>query len=255
MPQIRSYLWLSCLLALLSGCSQQPKIHQQGVREHTNLAAERETDNKMSNWNLTSKDAELYKGDLGIGQPVRTNQVKSLEGGGEKPSIHSNSSSLVQVFPDTSIVSKPGGLVENVIDTAMSYLGTPYEYGSDRSDPSSFDCSDFTHWSYLSALGMDLPIDSRSQAAYVETFSKRKYTDINQAQRGDLLFFISYLGNSPSDYQGLNASQKTITHTGIYLGDGKIIHTASQKTGGVRIDQIFDNHLQYRFVLGGGVLD
>ncbi|GFZ98400.1 hypothetical protein GCM10008018_50820 [Paenibacillus marchantiophytorum] len=255
MPKIMICLGLSCLLAIVAGCSHPSRVHQQSVQEPAKLTTERQTDNRMSNWNLTIKDAELYTGDLGIGLPAKAPQTKSQEVGGQPSSITSNSATMMQVFPDTSVVPKSGGIVENVIDTAMTYLGTAYEYGSNRADPSTFDCSDFTHWAYLYALGMDLPTDSRGQAAYVETFSGRKYTDVQLAQRGDLLFFISYRGNTAADYAGLDASQKVITHTGIYLGDGKIIHTASQKTGGVRIDQIFDNHLQYRFVVGGSVLE
>ncbi|WP_217582150.1 C40 family peptidase, partial [Lysinibacillus sp. GbtcB16] len=90
---------------------------------------------------------------------------------------------------------KPGGYAENVIETAKSFLGIPYVYGSNRLDPTSFDCSDFTRWVYLYALGMDLPWDAKNQAAYVEALSKRKYRDIKQAKRGDLLFFTSFRGN------------------------------------------------------------
>jgi cell wall-associated NlpC family hydrolase len=248
---------LSCTLAISSGCSQQPKMSQQGIQgKNTKLAIERETDNRMADWDLTSKDAELYIGDLGVDQRLApSNQVKSLETGSSIQMLSPNNSPLIPAFPDPSIVPIQGSYVENVIQMAENFMGTPYEYGSDRSDPSTFDCSDFTHYAFLSALGMNLPNDSKKQAAYVETLSKRKYTDISKAQRGDLLFFSNYRGNKPSDYEGLDASQRTISHTGIYLGDGKIIHTASQKTGGVRIDQIFDKHLQYRFVIGGGVLD
>ncbi|NOU84711.1 hypothetical protein GC102_02825 [Paenibacillus sp. LMG 31460] len=144
------------------------------------------------------------------------------------------------------LITLPIGL--NVTDLNI------YEFSSDRSDPSTFDCSDFTRWAYLSALGMDIPKDSRSQATYVQSFSNRTYTTIDQAQRGDLLFFVSYNGTNPDNYIGMDKSIGNITHVGIYLGNGKIIHTASAATGGVRIDEIA-NHLTYRFALGGSVLD
>ncbi|MDQ0917308.1 C40 family peptidase [Paenibacillus sp. V4I5] len=250
-------LLLACIFSIHSGCSQRPKIEQQGMKEHSNLAIERETDNKMSNWNLTSSDAELYIGDLGVDQLYTINQVRSLATGSAKQALLPNGFPLIQAFPNPDIAPKKGGYVENVIDTALSFLGTPYVYGSNRLEPSSFDCSDFTRWVYLSALGMDLPWDARNQAAYVDALSKRKYRDISKARRGDLLFFTSFRGNRAADYAGLDASQKPITHLGIYLGDGKIIHSASKKTGGVRIDKIIEKnfHLQHRFILGGGVLD
>lgn len=251
-------LLLSCTFSILGGgCSQKSKMEQQGIQEHSNLSIERETDNRMSDWNLTSSDAELYIGDLGVDQLFTTNQVRSLATGSAKQALLPNGFPLIKASPNPAIAPKQGSYVENVIDTALSYLGTPYVYGSNRLEPSSFDCSDFTRWVYLSALGMDLPWDARNQAAYVEALSKRKYRDISKARRGDLLFFTSFRGNRAADYEGLDASQKPITHLGIYLGDGKIIHSASKKTGGVRIDKIIEKnfHLQYRFIFGGGILD
>jgi cell wall-associated NlpC family hydrolase len=239
----------------LNGCSHPPKMKQLSTGEQVQLTPERETDNRMSDWNLTSSDAELYIGDLGVEQLYASNQVKSLAAESKKQALLPNGFPLIQAFPRPGIVPKKGGYVENVIQTAKSYLGTPYVYGSDRLDPKSFDCSDFTRWVYLTALGMDLPWDAKNQAAYVEALSKRKYTDLKQAKRGDLLFFTSFMGNRPSDYSNLAPSQKPISHMGIYLGDGKIIHSASKKTGGVRIDHMLFKHLQYRFVLGGSVLD
>ena len=69
---------------------------------------------------------------------------------------------LVQVWPNPSIQPKEGNYAENVISQAAMYYGTPYEFSSDRSDPSTFDCSDFTHWVYLSS----------SRDGYPKRFSK-----------------------------------------------------------------------------------
>lgn len=257
MRKFMSIIMLTLTITIFSACSQQSKIHQQSVEGPSSLSTERETDNRMSDWNLTSSDAELYIGDLGVEQLYTSNQVRSLATGSAKQALLPNGFPLIQAFPDPAIVPKKGSYVENVIETAKSYMGTPYVYGSNRLDPTSFDCSDFTRWVYLSALEMDLPWDARNQAAYVEALSKRKYRDIRKARRGDLLFFTSFRGNRAVDYAGLTASQKPITHIGIYLGNGKIIHSASQKTGGVRIDKINANqfYLKYRFILGGGILN
>ncbi|WP_255433964.1 NlpC/P60 family protein [Ammoniphilus sp. CFH 90114] len=45
-----------------------------------------------------------------------------------------------------------------------------------------------------------------------------------------------------------------MTHNGIYLGNGKILHTYSEQSGGVRMDSIEDNHWEYRLVFGGSLL-
>ncbi|MCI3922382.1 C40 family peptidase [Paenibacillus sp. TRM 82003] len=164
-----------------------------------------------------------------------------------------NASGPRRVWPSPGLADDAQAAVRNVISTASTYFGTPYEYGSNRSEPSTFDCSDFTRWVYLYTLGMDLPLDSRSQAEYVRRYSGRAFTNIREARPGDLLFFTAYNGISPENYP--SSRDRTITHTGVYIGGDKMIHTASAKTGGVRIDPVFGNHLEYRFVLGGSVLE
>jgi cell wall-associated NlpC family hydrolase len=101
---------------------------------------------------------------------------------------------------------------------------------------------------------MDLPKDSRSQRKYIETFSQRRYTDLSQAKKGDLLFFMDYKGWRETDYKGINVRAQRTSHVGIYMGNGKMLHTASKATGGVRIDNVFGKHYQYRFQGGGSVL-
>jgi cell wall-associated NlpC family hydrolase len=131
-------------------------------------------------------------------------------------------------------------------------LGTPYEYGSDREESSTFDCSDFAQWVYGEALGLSIPRDSRSQAEYVRSRGSRVYGDPRDARPGDLLFFRAYRGNARTDYDGRRDG--TITHVAIALGNGRVIHTLSEDTGGVRIDSLSDNHLEYRFVFGGTLM-
>ncbi len=207
-------------------------------------------------------DPDLYFGDLGVGPLLDergASEVDMLAARKIKnppvPTLFDPSGfPLIEQFPNPSVRPIRGKYVENVVKTAKSYLGVPYVYGSDRTEPSTFDCSDFTRWVYLDAVGMDLPWDSRSQAAYVKAFSKKTYTSLDQARRGDLLFFTNYRGEKASDYEGLQTSEKPITHTAIYLGNGKIIHSASKLSGGVRIDEWSWRQLHRRFLFGGGIV-
>ncbi|WP_328285281.1 NlpC/P60 family protein [Paenibacillus alkaliterrae] len=57
-----------------------------------------------------------------------------------------------------------------------------------------------------------------------------------------------------SSYQGINKNTARITHNGIYLGNGKVLHTYSVKSGGVRIDKIDGTHWEKRFLFGGSVI-
>jgi len=143
--------------------------------------------------------------------------------------------------------------VEKVIAAGMKYLGTPYEYGSNRNTTTTFDCSDFVRQAFKDALNITLPADSRKQGAYVKELGNAK-TSISQLKRGDLIFFMSYKGSSKSSYSGVNKSTATITHVGIYLGDGKILHTYSKDSGGVKTDTITGKHWEYRFLYGGSAL-
>lgn len=96
--------------------------------------------------------------------------------------------------------------VNKVIDTAKSYLGTAYVYGG--SSPSTgFDCSGLTQYAF-SRAGISIPRVSREQAAHGVSVPR------SQLRISDLVAF-----NSP------------VTHVGIYVGNGRFIH--SPKTGDV----------------------
>lgn len=86
-------------------------------------------------------------------------------------------------------------------------------------------------------IGLTLPSDSRGQGSYVKAKGNIK-TNWRDLQPGDLMFswIIKEL------------------HVGIYLGDGKILHTYSVARGGVRIDSIAGKHREYRFLFGGSAM-
>lgn len=142
--------------------------------------------------------------------------------------------------------------ITSVINAGKSYLGTPYEYGSDRSNTKTFDCSDFVRQAFKDGANITLPSDSRQQGDYVRKIGKTT-TNWNNLKVGDLMFFMDYKGTSKSAYPSNTADQR-ITHSGIYLGDGKILHTYSKESGGVRIDTIANRHWEYRFIFGGSAL-
>ncbi|WP_328319179.1 C40 family peptidase [Streptomyces sp. NBC_00388] len=95
-------------------------------------------------------------------------------------------------------VAAPGSRAARAVAFAYSALGKPYAWGA--TGPSSFDCSGLTQAAYRSA-GISLP--------------RTTYTQINSGQRvsrselapGDLVFFFS-----------------GISHVGIYVGEGRMIH-------------------------------
>lgn len=137
-----------------------------------------------------------------------------------------------------------------VIAAGKKYLGTPYEFGSSRSNTKTFDCSDFVRQAYIDGIGLKLPADSRAQGEFVKKKGNLK-TDWRKLKPGDIVFFMAYRGSQASDYKGVDKLNERITHDGIYIGDGKIIQTYSAKSGGVRIDTIEGTSWEKRFLFGG----
>lgn len=137
---------------------------------------------------------------------------------------------------------------QRVINAGLKYLGTPYEYGSSRYNTRTFDCSDFTRQAFKVGARITIPSDSRSQAAHVKRIGDT-HTNWRYLSKGDLMFFMSYKGTKKSSYSRLNKSKQRITHVGIYMGNGKVLHTYGQ--GGVKISKIAGTHWENRYIFGG----
>jgi cell wall-associated NlpC family hydrolase len=101
-------------------------------------------------------------------------------------------------------VSAPSGVAKAAINFACDQLGDPYYWGADG--PDSWDCSGLTMKAFAAA-GVSLPHSSRMQAGYGTSVSSSNLLP------GDLVFF-----NSP------------ISHVGIYLGDGMMVHAPHSGT-------------------------
>lgn len=114
-------------------------------------------------------------------------------------------------------------------ETIEGLLGIRYKYGG--TDSSGFDCSGFTSYVFA-AHGIDLPRDSRSQAGEGVKIAK------NELRKGDLVFF--------------KTNGKSISHVGIYIGDGKMAH-ASTKQGTI-ITDINSGYYAKRYVTARRIL-
>lgn len=180
-----------------------------------------------------------------------SSQSKYIQVGNASGSNSSGNSNSSNGSSTTS--SSKAAKMDKVEKVAKKYMGTPYEFGSNRNTTKTFDCSDFVRQVYKEALGIVLPADSRKQGTYIKDKGGVKKS-ISQLQRGDLMFFMSYKGSSASSYKNVNKLKERITHVGIYLGNGKIIHTYSKASGGVRIDTVSKTSWEHRFLYGGSVV-
>jgi cell wall-associated NlpC family hydrolase len=108
---------------------------------------------------------------------------------------------------------------------AMNLRDIRYRRGG-RVPSTGFDCSGFVHYVFAHALNIDLPTDSASQFRAGIKIAR------GQMRTGDLVFFHMH--------------GKRISHVGIYLGEGRFIH--SPTTGErVRVDELDKAYWTRRF--------
>lgn len=169
--------------------------------------------------------------------------------------VSTSSSYITSSFIEEEKIIDLIGTVGLVINAGMTYLGTPYEFGSSRLDTSTFDCSDFIRQIFLDGIGLKLPSDSSQQADWVkQNYGGQAIADWQQLKRGDLMFFMSYKGNDESAYTAAIKSTAEVTHVGIYLGNGQVLHTYSVVSGGVTISNLKGTNWENRFLYGGQAL-
>lgn len=98
-------------------------------------------------------------------------------------------------------------LIGNVVQTALDVMGMPYRWGDDGEN--GFDCSGLIRYAF-GKHGVALPRRSVDQAKEGVAVEK----SVGQLQAGDVLTF--------------RTRGKNVSHVGLYLGDGRFIHSASK---------------------------
>ncbi len=121
----------------------------------------------------------------------------------------------------SSSSSSNSSLGQQIADYAVLFLGYPYVYGGNDLY-TGVDCSGFTQQVYKH-FGISIPRTSSEQACAGSAVS------ISDVQPGDLLFYSS------------SSTGKTVSHVGIYIGNGKIVHASTSKTGIIKSDMYYKN--------------
>ena len=122
-------------------------------------------------------------------------------------------------------IEKGNEAIEKVIECGTSLLGTKYVYGAVRYlsasgvrnrnfDVTEFDCSSLMQYIFNKGCNAVLQVNTRTQVKQGVTVAK------DELRRGDLMFFT----NATRYY---NKGIERIGHVGLYLGNGYILHTAS----------------------------
>lgn len=102
------------------------------------------------------------------------------------------------------------GQQQLVLDTALSYLGSPYKYGG--TTRAGFDCSGFVSAAFQ-------PLEISLHRSSHEMANQGKHVDLKNVQVGDLLFFVT-------------GKNKRISHVGIVVENEKeikFIHSSTSR--------------------------
>ena len=115
----------------------------------------------------------------------------------------------------------------DMVLSAMNFLGVPYRRGGNSAEQ-GFDCSGFTRHVFEASLGLVLPRRADEQASAAGLIKVKR----DELKPGDLVYF--------------NTLKRTFSHVGIYIGEGKFIH--SPRTGGeVRVEDMRYAYRSKRF--------
>ena len=125
---------------------------------------------------------------------------------------------------DRSAIQSQPVARQDIVDTAMEYLGTPYKYGGAL--PGNVDCSLLVQ-TVFARRGQKLPRTAADQFLVG--------TPVNTAELipGDRLYFY-------------DRDSQRIGHTGIYIGNDRFIHASSNR-GYVAVDDFISPTYQKRF--------
>ncbi|ARU87940.1 C40 family peptidase [Pseudomonas sp. M30-35] len=110
-------------------------------------------------------------------------------------------------------------LADSILEHGLSLVGTRYRWGG-STVKSGFDCSGFIGYLFEEEAGMQLPRSTREMINIDAPIVKR-----DELEPGDLVFFSTN-------------GRGRVSHAGIYLGDDRFIHSASRRSGGVRVDSL-----------------
>lgn len=114
---------------------------------------------------------------------------------------------------------------------AADWIGTPYRGGGDSKRGT--DCSGMVYQIYRKVYRTQVPRNSEELKDKSNKIAKRNLKE------GDLVFFSS------------NRSRKKVAHVGIYLKNGKFIHSSTSR--GVIVSRLSEDYYSKHWICGGRI--
>lgn len=118
-----------------------------------------------------------------------------------------------QLEEQAALATDSAKLRQEVASYALNFVGNPYKWGG-TSLTNGTDCSGFVQ-SIYKQFGYTIPRVSRDQA--VSAGYCNVTPDEDHLLPGDLIFYAN--------------SKGVVDHVAMYIGDGKVVHAATQKSG------------------------
>jgi|LakMenEpi03Aug12_release.lakeMendotaPanAssembly.Ray.scaffolds.fasta_scaffold234333_2 cell wall-associated NlpC family hydrolase len=109
---------------------------------------------------------------------------------------------------------------------ALTLIGSPYKRGGTDPDK-GMDCSGFVRHVYNDASGLELPHNALQMSHEGDAVEK------TALEPGDLVFF--------------NTRRKPFSHVGIYLGEGRFVHSSSTRSKHVTVSNLADRYWTTRY--------
>lgn len=203
-------LCLLCVFTLVAGCAKK------NGSASDSLAAQSEREFADGDNPRVLQAVERFARDY------RQAMLGTVENGGDDEAYFSRE----YLVRSGSRSRQKGGKADSsvLISTARTALGTPYVRGG--TDRGGFDCSGFVQWTF-NHVGVKLPRTAREQSQV-----GRPIRNVDDLKVGDIVAF---------------RHPKRGYHTGIYVGEGKFIHSP-RKRNVVRINSLDDPYFNRTFL-------
>ncbi len=140
---------------------------------------------------------------------------------------------LLVALPGASVAALGRAGDAGVVDTALALRGVPFRTGG-TTPQQGFDCSGFVRYVFQRSSGFELPRTARGMAGVGEPVSR------SDLSAGDLVFF--------------NTQGHRYSHVGIYVSEGRFVHSPSPGKA-VSVVDMNEKYWAQRFTGARRVLD
>lgn len=231
-----------CVILLLTGCTSdnemQPTLskvidvnRQVELQEFNRIQPVINTENIF----LSQEEAELEYEQLREEHKIKYAVEEDEETSDDNYNILYENYSYTNLFNNINYITSSSiesitSQQERLKDIVASLINTPYVWGGTTT--SGMDCSGFSQY-VMSMLGYSIPRVSYNQSEYGQLVSR------TQLRVGDLLFFDTTNPRDPSDIKTPTEEMlqaylmeedyvpNTVSHVGIYMGNGIMAHASS----------------------------